>query len=97
MDALVKMLEEIYSNYDVRFIIEQVQFDQEKPVFRLKRRKVVKFFGRVKYMDEYELNSISKRINFKSVKDIEMYLRFQFSEPEGFMTNVFDLSQNDND
>jgi hypothetical protein len=56
---------------------------------------VVKFFGRVKYMDEYELNSISKRINFKSVKDIEMYLRFQFSEPEGFMTNVFDLSQND--
>lgn len=95
MESLKKMLDEIHSNYEVRFIVEQVTFDQDKPVYRLKRRKVLRFLGRKKFVDDYETNSISKRINFKNQKEIEQYLRFQFSEPEGFMSNVIDINNNE--
>lgn len=94
METLMKMIEEIFANYEVRFIVEQAHFDQDKPVFRLKRRKAVRILWSTKHYDDYETNSIHKIINFKSLKEIETYLKFQFSEPEGFKTKTFDLNYN---
>ena len=88
----MKMIEEIFANYEVKFIVEQVQFEQDKPVYRLKRRKILKVLWKNKYFDDYETNSIQKIITFKTLKEIEQYLRFQFSESQGFKTNTFDLN-----
>ena len=97
MESLTKMLEEIHSNYNVKFIIERNKFETDKPIYRLKQRKPFKLLWKIKYFDEYELNALSYKINFKSLKEIETYLRFRYSESEGFKTESFDLNYNSTD
>lgn len=92
MELLNKMIQYIALNYDVKFIVEQVSFENENIVYRLKRRKAVRIFFYNSSTDEHELNFHGHKINFKSPDEIITYLKFHFSEREGFLTRVSDLN-----
>ena len=93
MESLNVVLELILMNYKINYVVEQVEFNGTTTMYRLKKRQPVPiiYFGKGKTIDEYEYNSIGNIINFPTPELIESYLRLQYSEPEGFKTNIFDL------
>ena len=97
MELLNKMIQDIALNYDVKFIVEQVSFENESVVYRLKRRKTIRIVFYKNTVDEHELNYHGHKINFKSHDEIITYLKFQFSEREGFLNRISDLDIGGND
>jgi hypothetical protein len=90
--SLSTVIDLIRKNYKIDFVIEQVVYDTTKTVFFLKRKREINFWIKKYYVFDYETNSIPKRISFKTLADIEIYLRQQFSEPEGFITESLDVN-----
>lgn len=90
--SLVSVIDLIRKNYNVDFIIEQVTFDALRSVFYLKKRKEINFIVKKHFVYDYEMNSLERRISFRSLADIEFYLRQQFSESEGFITESQDVN-----
>lgn len=101
-DSLGSAISLIRTNYKIHFIVEQVIVGGKKTIYRLKRRRTFSLWrmfedtkypskNEGKYVDEYETNELGNRINFSNTEEIDRYLRLQFSEPEGFVTDFFDL------
>jgi len=90
--SLSSVIDLIKKNYKVDFVIEQIVFDATKTVFYLKRKKELNWLVKKHFVYDYETNSIAKKIAFKTLADIESYLRQQFSEPEGFITESIDVN-----
>jgi hypothetical protein len=96
MELLQKMIQDIAQNYGVKFVIEKVTFENESVVYRLKSRREIKIFWHKRIIDEHELNYHSHVINFKSYEEIAEFLKFKFSEREGFLNQVTDLDLDEN-
>lgn len=89
--ALDEVLEQVQNLYKVIFIIEQTSYDSKTIVFYLKKRHIVRFLFRQIVTDNYETNEIAVRIPFKSLKDIEAYLRMMYGEAHGFISEIKEL------
>lgn len=92
--SINKVIEMIVKNYGIHFVIEKTVFDDAFTVYRLKRRREIRvfFISKPKVFFEYETNEINTRMNFDSIDEAEKYLRLRYSEPEGFITSICDVS-----
>jgi hypothetical protein len=93
MELLKKMIQDIALNYGLKFIVEQITFDYEI-VYRLKQRKEIRIAWHSKLIDNHELNYHGNIINFKSCNEMCAYLKFRFSEREGFLNRINDIELN---
>lgn len=98
-EDLVAIIEMIDSKHKTRFIVEQnvtTDGESEQVVYKLKKRTVRCFIKKVKFLtvtnDEYVLNALENVINFRDLPQITEFLRIQYSEREGFVTDSSDIT-----
>lgn len=92
MRSLTEVIELIGRNYKVDFVVEQVTYDGTKTVYYLKRKKVQGFMKWKWETFDHETNNLNYKIAFKSLEEIESYLRQQYSESQGFKTESLDMN-----